>query len=336
MYHRPSPLLSENHKKLRMDFVIKSISTSKNDKFSYDFKSMENIVHLDEKWFFVDTVKKRFYHLDDEIPYRTCQSRRHIHKVMFLCAVCKPCDKGGQFYDGKIGLWPITKFHVAQRNTKNQRKGDLKEIPISVTKKVYANLLISKVIPAIKNYWPEKPGRVVIQHDNAKAHNVYDNEVLNRLLNEGGWDIRIIPQPPRSPDLNVLDLGFFNAIQSLQLKNMYQTTADLIQSVKTAFENLASAKLKSIFLVLQKVHEQIIIHYGGNNFKVPHLRNDRVLLANDDAYSTGMRATEIIDNFLNDNIQEDFDLLREQVVESEIEDGFSSSRSSAQDPIVSQ
>ena len=46
-----------------------------------------------------------------------------------------------------------------------------------------------------------------------------------------------------------------------------------------------------------------------------------MLLENDDAYSNGMRATEIIDNFLNDNIQEDFDLLREQVVESEIEDG---------------
>ena len=47
---------------------------------------------------------------------------------------------------GKVG--PITKIHVAERNTKNQRKGDLKEIPISVTKKVYANLLISKVIPS--------------------------------------------------------------------------------------------------------------------------------------------------------------------------------------------
>ena len=91
--------------------------------------------------------------------------------------------------------------------------------------------------------------------------------------------------------------------------------------IATYFENLASAKLKSIFLVLQKVHEQIIIHYGGNNFKVPHLRNDRVLLENDDTYSTGMQATKIIDNFLHDNIQEDFDLLHEQVVESEIEDG---------------
>ena len=145
--------------------------------------------------------------------------------------------------------------------------------------------------------------------------------LLNYHLNEGGWDIRIIPQPPRSPDLNVLDLGFFNAIQSLQVRNLYQSTQDLIRSVKTAFQNLASAKLKSIFLVLQKVHEQIIIHYGNNTFKVPHLGNDRELLVNDDVYSTGMRATEIIDNFLRDNIQEDFDLLREQLVESEIEDG---------------
>ena len=72
---------------------------------------------------------------------------------------------------------------------------------------------------------------------------------------------------------------------------------------------------------LQKVHEQIIIHNGNNTFKIPHLGNDRELLENDDAYSTGMRATEIIDNFLHDNIQEDFDLLREQLVESEIEDG---------------
>ena len=45
------------------------------------------------------------------------------------------------------------------------------------------------------------------------------------------------------------------------------------------------------------------------------------MLENDDVYSTGMRATEIIDNFLNDNIQEDFALLSEHFVESEIEDG---------------
>ena len=107
-------------------------------------------------------------------------------------------------------------------------------------------------------------------------------------------------------DLNALDLGFFNAIQSLQVKNLYQTTEDLIRSVKTAFQS---------FLVLQKDNEQIIIHYGDNHFKVPHLGNDRELLENDDAYSTYMRATQIIDNFLHDSIQEEFVFLREQLVE---------------------
>ena len=36
--NRPSPLLSEDHKKLRVDVITKSISTRKNDKFSYDLK----------------------------------------------------------------------------------------------------------------------------------------------------------------------------------------------------------------------------------------------------------------------------------------------------------
>ena len=48
--------------------------------------------------------------------------------------------------------------------------------------------------------------------------------------------------------------------QSLQLKNMYQTTADLIQSVKTAFENLASAKLKSIFLWSRRLKMVLILN----------------------------------------------------------------------------
>ena len=71
-----------------------------------------------------------------------------------------------------------------------------------------------------------------------------------------------------------------------------------------------------------KLHYSTTIprHYS-NVIKAIIIGNDWELLENDDAYSTGMRATEIIDNFLHDDIQEDFVLLREQVVESEIEDG---------------
>ena len=76
--------------------------------------------------------------------------------------------------------------------------------------------------------------------------------------------------------------------------------------------------MKKLVIVQKYINIKIVLFHL---FKVPNLRNDRELLENDDAYSTGMRATEIIDNFLNDNIQEDFDIIREILVESETEDG---------------
>ena len=55
--------------------------------------------------------------------------------------------------------------------------------------------------------------------DNAGSHRI-DNEdkdwivaVRNSVLN-----IKIKNQPSNSPDLNVIDLGYFNSIQSLQKK----------------------------------------------------------------------------------------------------------------------
>lgn len=38
-------------------------------------------------------------------------------------------------------------------------------------------------------------------------------------------------QPPNSPDLNVLDLGFFRAIQSLKYKEASKTIDELVSGV---------------------------------------------------------------------------------------------------------
>jgi hypothetical protein len=46
-----------------------------------------------------------------------------------------------------------------------------------------------------------------------------------------GFDIRLICQPANSPDFNVLDLGFFRAIQSIQYKKNAKTLKDLIPAV---------------------------------------------------------------------------------------------------------
>lgn len=53
---------------------------------------------------------------------------------------------------------------------------------------------------------------IFIHEDNARCHVHQDDPYFCRATSEGGFDIHLIYQPPNSPDLNVLDLGFFNVI----------------------------------------------------------------------------------------------------------------------------
>ncbi|ETV90121.1 hypothetical protein H310_15049 [Aphanomyces invadans] len=89
---------------------------------------------------------------------------------------------------------------------------------VTVTKATYRSMLVSKTLPAIFDKFPMDVQRIVVQHDNAKPHAVsFDSEVIAASkLNDR--HIVFGDQPGNSPDLNVLDLGFFNSIQSLQQK----------------------------------------------------------------------------------------------------------------------
>jgi hypothetical protein len=53
-----------------------------------------------------------------------------------------------------------------------------------------------------------------------------------------GWNLKLKCQPPDSPDLNVLDLGFFNVIQSLQHQTYTRTVQELILAVETSFKQI--------------------------------------------------------------------------------------------------
>lgn len=67
------------------------------------------------------------------------------------------------------------------------------------------------MIPAIVASWPqEDAGKTIwIQHDNARTHVPADDEAFLNAVAKTGLDIRIMHQPPNSPDMNVLDLDFF-------------------------------------------------------------------------------------------------------------------------------
>jgi len=52
------------------------------------------------------------------------------------------------------------------------------------------------------------------------------------VAKQEGFDIHLICQPPNSPDFNILDLGFFRAIQVIQYKKDAKTIKDLVSTVQ--------------------------------------------------------------------------------------------------------
>jgi len=124
------------------------------------------------------------------------------------------------FY-GKIGCFPLVTYEPAVRRSQNRLRGELVIKPItSITRDVIRDFMLNKVLPAIRAKWPRedvsKP--IFIQQDNAPSHLKLDDPEFCEAAKQEGYDIRLICQPPNSPDFNILDLGFFRAIQAIQYK----------------------------------------------------------------------------------------------------------------------
>lgn len=70
------PYLTEENKKDRLQFCLSKINSNG------FFEDMYDTVHIDEKWFYLTKVKNTYYLcLDEEVPHRTCKSKRFITKV---------------------------------------------------------------------------------------------------------------------------------------------------------------------------------------------------------------------------------------------------------------
>lgn len=78
----------------------------------------------------------------------------------------------------------------------------------SVTKEVNKRFLIDKFFASYQESMVAgKP--IFIQQDNARYH-VDPNDVgFCRIAKKGGFKFQLTCQPPNFPDLNLLDLGFF-------------------------------------------------------------------------------------------------------------------------------
>ena len=80
------PRLKEKHYIDRLQFALSKVRTT-----SLQFDPMMNVVHIDEKFFYNNKDRRRFYLLEDEdVPERAIENKRYIGSTMFLVAVARP------------------------------------------------------------------------------------------------------------------------------------------------------------------------------------------------------------------------------------------------------
>ena len=78
--------------------------------------------------------------------------------------------------------------------------------------------------------------------------------------------------------MNILDLGFFTAIQSIQNKHPTKNLDELITVVtKSFYDDRNKKSLDKVFMSLQCAMESVLEHDGNNNYPMKHVWKDKIL-----------------------------------------------------------
>ena len=107
-----------------------------------------------------------------------------------------------------------------------------------VTKEVYRTLLISKLIPVILENCPRRDRHsrtIFIQQNGVTNHISPNDKEFNDALMDNALNTKLYTQAANSPDINLLDLGFFRVIQSFN--DTAPKKEELIESGSVAYEN---------------------------------------------------------------------------------------------------
>ena len=101
------------------------------------------------------TAKKK---VEDKKPVHCCHYKSHIIKVMFLAADAHPCfnDNSKCTFDSKIDIHPIVEHVQAQKSSIYHLRGTLEWKPKSLTREMYTDIVINKVLPDAIAKWPQE------------------------------------------------------------------------------------------------------------------------------------------------------------------------------------
>jgi len=254
----------------------------KSDK-SFEFMDQSHVIHVDEKWFFLRSKSHNVRDFPDQPGYQrppdqTAFHKSHIQKVMFLVAVGKP-QKGpsGEFFEGKVGIYPFITPTAAKRDSKHHRKGDTVLKCYTVDADAYYDMMTRKdgVLDMIKAKLPWMKGKtIIIQHNGASPHHGKTN--VRRLAEAGqadGWDIKFQTQPAQSPDTNILDLCLFNSMQKQSdhiRGHAGNSVEELIESVYQQWDEYDWKKIERAYALLFEVYRAILRKDGSNQFNLAH------------------------------------------------------------------
>jgi hypothetical protein len=282
------PVLTEENMVARVEYALNKINpaTLLGTRGAVKYWDDYDEIDVDEKWFHLTYDGVRYYMTPAEKrPDRRVRHKGYIDKVMFLSAVARPKKlPDGTYFDGKIGIWPFGRYEAAKRASKLRAAGTLCWKNTQVNANVYRDMMIDEVVPAIMARWPQyeynNPNfKIRIQQDGAPSHiNIGGNDPWYEFLEEIELADKFIlyNQPANSPDLNINDLGFFRAIESVYKKEVPRTYDDIINMVVRVYWDYPREKLNRMWLTRQSCCNKIFEHCGNNNYAIPHMNKERM------------------------------------------------------------
>ena len=99
--------------------------------------------------------------------------------------------------------------------------------------------------------------RIQLQQDGTKSHIPEDDVEFKEAVEEIGLNLTMYTQSPNSADTNILDLGFFRAIQSFN-DGCPANEEELIKLAEKAYGEYPLRKLNHVWFTLQSCLNMII------------------------------------------------------------------------------
>ena len=108
-----------------------------------------------------------------------------------------------------------------------------------------------------------------------KKHICEDDKVFSNTLMEQNINAKLYRQVAHSPDVNLLELEFFRAIQSFN-NTVPKNEEEWIQAVSMTYDSCPWKKIHQTWLTLQCCFNQILRHSGDNDYNVEHVSKEKL------------------------------------------------------------